>query len=1156
MKLQRLDIKLLAGLDEPVTIEFNPDAVNFITGPNASGKSSIIRAVRALLYPEHHPDFCHIHARWQLDGKMLECERHGSASTWLDGSEPAPPPQLPGIENLGAYLVSSEDLAEFGVTESHIAAQVRTMLAGGYDLDAVLADSPLSIPPRPQKRSREYTEIKRRIRAKEDEYTELNEEIETLSRLNQELERTGDAATRLRACEDALALAEAIASRNALENALIEEYPGGMDRLRGDELARLDQIDTQINERRKEKQLTEKALKQAEDRLAETGSSDPHQIETLQSDLADLRDRLAAREREIEQHQQSLEEAQRDQAAANQRLGDEKPRLDRDLNQDELEQFEKLVDRVISQREKVRTLTGELARDHVPTGASQHTEEKLRRARQALIDWLEYCRLTPLEGVLWGGLSFVALIATWRVLGPQDLEVVPELILLILLAVGVPLGLMVRFIDRFRQLGSARSLFAATGVEAPLGWTESEVESRLERLDRELEAATHHSVRQARASEVRERLNSERTTLDKSRETLAEHASKIGLSAEARMETGFLLWCRHLQDWQHASRQAEHHHQALEQARERHRTLSEQSASLLSRHGMDASKPPSSQELASLVNQLAPRIRGHAELHNEVRACRRRIDELEADIEQLTGQHDELFKQAGLNISDRETLIRRIEQFEEWRTLEQQRRDRSLEVNRLENRLSAEKELLTSAREQQRETLEQMREELSEQAHLRDQLNRRIAAIHTRHEDVLKRRELEAMSGDLEVHRQALVEDLEAQLLARAGHVLITDVRSAHQADNEPATLARAARWFERFTRHRYQLRFATDRFEALDTRAEQTRSIAQLSTATRMQLLLALRLAWIEQAEQGREPLPVFMDEVLTTSDPDRYRLIVESVQEIATAGRQMFYLTAQSDEATAWAAWAEDGPAPHVVDMAEVRQGQVQPLELAMPRGEERQRDVPDPTGMKPEEWAASASIGPINPWSGSGMVSVFHLLHDNLDLAARLIGAELERLGELSSYLDAGLDDTLLDEPTRARLKRRVRAAALILDDWRRRHHRPVNAAALEASGLVSDTFMPKVIDAANRADHEPASLIKALRDGQVPRFRSDTIEQLGQWLTDNGYMAPEQPGPAITAAELASRAGMDVEEAAKLRDWIVSAIDDPLKAPAATEVVEDG
>jgi DNA repair protein SbcC/Rad50 len=52
MKLRQLEIRLLPGIDEAFTVDFQPDAVNVITGPNASGKSSLVRAVRALLYPE------------------------------------------------------------------------------------------------------------------------------------------------------------------------------------------------------------------------------------------------------------------------------------------------------------------------------------------------------------------------------------------------------------------------------------------------------------------------------------------------------------------------------------------------------------------------------------------------------------------------------------------------------------------------------------------------------------------------------------------------------------------------------------------------------------------------------------------------------------------------------------------------------------------------------------------------------------------------------------------------------------------------------------------------------------------------------------------------------------------------------------------------
>src|SRR5699024_9455573 len=212
-----------------------------------------------------------------------------------------------------------------------------------------------------------------------------------------------------------------------------------------------------------------------------------------------------------------------------------------------------------------------------------------------------------------------------------------------------------------------------------------------------------------------------------------------------------------------------------------------------------------------------------------------------------------------------------------------------------------------------RDELTQQHQSLAEKVDRRDELNRRIATIHTRHEDLLDRRELWQLTGEFERQREALANDFDEHVLAAVGQALIEDVRMAHQADNEPAALRRAGYWFERFTHHRYRLRFRGERFEAFDARAEQGRALSELSTATRAQLLLAVRLAWIEQAEHNREPLPVFMDEVLTTSDPDRYRLVVQSIQDIASDGRQMFYLTAQGDEAAAWASWIEDGPKPH---------------------------------------------------------------------------------------------------------------------------------------------------------------------------------------------------------------------------------------------------
>ncbi|MFU8831382.1 MAG: hypothetical protein ACNA7J_04410, partial [Wenzhouxiangella sp.] len=1110
MKLKELEIRLLPGLDQPFTVEFEPAAVNVITGPNASGKSSLIRAVRALLYPDQLSEFCHLRAAWDRDGQHLECERRGSHVSWLENSVTTSRPRLPGKENLGAFLISSEDLTALGSTDEHISARLRTMLAGGYDLDAVLSEGPLSSRSRPQKAARELSRLGTAVADKENEYAQLQDELGALEHLDRELAATTDAAARLNACEDAIALSEAIARRSAMEITLIEEYPGGMDRLRGDEMTRLDQFAEQLARREKELAIEHGGLRQARDRLEKTGTADPHALEALQSELSNQRDRLSELERRLIEHEDGIEQHHVAMTAAARRLGSDQPQIAEKLDQAALEELEKRVERVQSLREQIRNLTAELARTHVSKNMTGRSQANLRNAHQALERWLESARLSPLEGVLWGGLAAAAGIAAWRLLGFQEIGASPELILLIAIAAGVPVTLLGGFINRWRDQVRARADFLETDIEEPLGWLESEVEARLERLDVELESATRHEVTQARSVEVREQLNAQRTNLEADRDRLRHFAEELGVGSEQRLETGFLLWCRHLHDWQQQQQAWAGATLQLEQDRSRYAQLQQETSELLARHGMAADKSPTSRSLAGLIHLLSPRMRRNAELHNQVHAHERRIEELQADITQLQRAQDQIFDAAGLKPGDRTILVQRSEQLTAWRELEQQRRDCSLEVARLEKRLTSDAALLDKARGQQREDLEKLRDELTARVAQRDQLNRKIAEIHTRHGDVLKRRELEALASDYELQRHNLDEELDQHLMAAAAESLLDDVRSAHQVDNEPFALARAGQWFDRITRHRYRLLFDHGDFAALDTDDNRRRSIAELSTGTRVQLLLAVRLAWIENAEDQSEPLPVFLDEVLTTTDPDRYRAVVEAVQEIVAGGRQMFYLTAQSDDARAWSEWAGDGPQPHVVDMAVVRQGQVEPLQYAMPLGEQATRVIPNPAGMEPLDWAAAAGVDAINPWRDAGSIHTFHLLQDRLDLAAWLLEIDLSRLGSLEAFLQSDKAGDLIDDDDRDLLGRRVAAARLILTDWQQRHDRPVDQAALHASGVISDNFMARVVDLAKVSGGHPGRLIAGLRSGEIARFRSDNADQLEQWLIDRNYLKTGDEG----------------------------------------------
>ena len=1147
MRIKRLEIRRLPGIDQALSVDFEPSTVNLITGPNGSGKSSLVRAVRALLYPAPDDAYLDLSATWEDDEGPLTCRRNGAHVEWQRNGRAIPAPKLPDADNAGAFLISSEDLGGPGRTDEHIAAELRTLLTGGYDLETLLESGPFRPPPRPQKLARELDGLNRAISDKEAEYAGLHEDMQRLGRLESELRQAVQSAALISPIEDALALADALNRRSGLETSLIDEFPGGMDRLRGDELERLEQAQARLEQKQQAMVLEHSAIKQEQAELAQSGVNDPAELEALQSQLADARDALADTEHSLTAEREQIAQAEQALSQAARRLGSEQPEQVAQLDQSALETLERRVEKVLGLREKIRALSGQLVLSQTSRNPTGRPQDDLRGARSALQDWLSLARLTPLEGILWGSLGFAALLGSFRLISADSIGSNPELLLMMALAVGLPAGMLVRFLMRWRDREQAQERYIQTSIEPPLGWSESEVRARLRRLDVELEAAIQHEIQQARATELREQLNAQRASLERARDGLRETASELGISADPRLETGFMLWCRHLQDWQQQHSRLNEHRLKLESGRKRLSRQLEETGQLLLDHGLNAADL-SARTLATIVHQMQPRLRRHAELHNGIQGRERRLAELQSDIVQIRHQMQAIYDSAGVKHNDLATLRHKCELFAVWQQLEQQRRELGQEISRLENRLGQQPELLDQARHQALRELEAMHQEAGQRAELRDELNRRIAEIRTRHADALKRRELQQLGATLEAVEERLLAELDTQMLAAAGTFLIEDVASTHRAEHEPAVLAAADQWLDRFTRHRYRLGFEHGTFVAIDTRSSRHHPLGELSTGSRAQLMLAVRLAWIEQLEQRSEALPVFMDEVLTTSDADRYQAVVSSVRALIDAGRQLFYLTAQSDDAQAWHAWLGDGLAPHHIDMAEIRRDHVRQLEFTMPEAGERKNRVPDPGELSWPDWARAAGIGPIDPWQDTGQVQLAHLLHDQASLAAELMRLDLERVGELERLLES-LDDqqpgpSILTDDQGDQLARRCAAVRLILSDWRQRHRRPVDAAVLTQTGLLSDTFLPRVTSLAEQLGGDPVMLLRNLEQGAVPRFRSEVFEQLQRWLDERAYLAGGAGQPSLTAAELAARTGLDAELARSLIDWIRGAIENPL------------
>ena len=131
-------------------------------------------------------------------------------------------------------------------------------------------------------------------------------------------------------------------------------------------------------------------------------------------------------------------------------------------------------------------------------------------------------------------------------------------------------------------------------------------------------------------------------------------------------------------------------------------------------------------------------------------------------------------------------------------------------------------------------------------------------------------------------------------------YTLCEEVKQESESKHVPQVVRRASSWLLRITANRFSLAMGKGTFTALDTALGRSFSLTELSSGTRVQLLFAVRMAFLEMLESGGEyHFPVFFDELMANSDDQRSLAIAEAIVEISK-DRQVFYCTAQLDEVT----------------------------------------------------------------------------------------------------------------------------------------------------------------------------------------------------------------------------------------------------------------
>ncbi|MFQ5417212.1 MAG: ATP-binding protein, partial [Myxococcota bacterium] len=655
--------------------------------------------------------------------------------------------------------------------------------------------------------------------------------------------------------------------------------------------------------------------------------------------------------------------------------------------------------------------------------------------------------------------------------------------------------------------------FARQNLSPPAVWSDRAVDERLRDLESELALRAAAEVRaDRRASEVsnlqtqREALKGDLAAIEARRHELNERLG-FGLGLP---DSDFVDTVRALDQRRRCAR-AERAAAARVAAKEsRHAELLASLARYLSAH--DEPEPADAASARSEVDALADRDTAYRAAQAAEESAESDLATLDREVAKLRELVDGIFREAGVEPGDRVELARRVENLDRHKDLESCRRAVALAIGSAQARLDEAGEAALALRD-----TDSLRSEADELARRDEELVSLQQEIQEIRGEVRRAREgndLEELHAERSEALEALREKRDEALLARAGRFLIEMVRDEHETTQAPRVLERARELFGHFTHHAYQLVVPSDHaasFRAIDADTSESKRPDELSHGTRAQLLLAVRLAFAEEAEQGT-PLPVFLDEALDPSDPVRFDAIVRSLGRMAAEGdRQFIYLTADPADVTRIQAAleAEGCGAARVIDLAEVRKRSAAVAhadDLLVPP----LPAIPAPGGRSAEEYGAALGIPAFDPRRGHAAQHLFHLVWDDLDLLHWLLERRIQHVGQWRMASAAGSAIALQPEsagPTGRQLAARVD----LLDDfcrlWSEGRGRAVDRDVLDASGAVTATFFERVVEVATELDGDANALIEAMRsrlDERLSGYRSHATDKLEAFLVDEGHI----------------------------------------------------
>jgi energy-coupling factor transporter ATP-binding protein EcfA2 len=1107
--------------------------VTLIAGPNGSGKTTTARALEGILWPDSVTDsMADVRGNIEVAGEAWTVELAGPAVRWWRGGVPASGPSYCPATDRDRYRLSLHELLT--ADDAALAAGIRRELGGGYSLAEAAAQLDFSDHPTvPRKALQRLRQAEEAVAQATREQSGLRRSETDLSRLRaQEAEACQAAAQRETVAQ---LLRWRAAGRTLLEaRRQVALYDRRTAALRGKEQEQFRDLQRRAAQAQAAGDRAAAELARTATALAAQRAGRPLPSAECLSRCRGLTLRLQQAENDVQRAQVERDGSQAKEAATRQVLA---TRLSQEqlVLLDRLQPDAALADTV--RAASAASVAGGLLECFaaLPLWAAPVADpaalEAQRRGLDLLRAWLqEPAPVAPTERT--SG-------ATWR---PAWLAVAGTVLCLVLAVVAhwslmLPalfLGLIAWLVRPRPALASAPSRrpeieagFARLGLALPNAWDADGVGQCFDELALRwsLEAGRRELAGQGLAArKVLEKQAAEQQRAVE--ECLARNTARLGVALDASPLAAFHLVTR-IAAWQAARDEMAQASQAWLAARQGADTLLRRLGDELAASAGE--RPVDSVTAAAAVEALEKELAAVAVAEKRRDEQAQQVQQERQSAAEFADRARGVLESVGIRPDEFEVADELLARWTGQRSAAvaagqaQQAALAQVTQCRAEaRRAGAAARELQSLRTPQ---LERCRADLERAAAGRDQLLREIERTETLVREVKRKHDLEQRLAERDAALTELRREREQGWRALAGQGCVEIVAAGLEMQSS-GVLRQAQRLFAQITRGRYRLlaeeSSAGAGFSARDSETDRLHDLDSLSSGTRVQLLLAARLAFIAEKEGDGPLLPLLLDELLGNSDDARAGMIIDVVIEAARAGRQVFCFTAQQDEVSKWQARLAQAQVPFAVCWLP-RAASVPPVVSLAPSSAPA---VPRPQpGELPLDYAKRLGVPALDRFdTDAGSLHLWYLVED-LDTLHGLLLAGYRTWGQLATLLRAGgADAVLAGGPSGSvrldprRLEAKAELVVLVLALLRIGHGRPLGRAGLLASGLVTERYVDEVAQVLEHVGGDAALLAERLAQGDVKGFRSRSVDALSAWLGEQGYVDSR---PVLSLDEIRAR-----------------------------------